>query len=181
MQRSPVSVSCSMNTVNAIRERLISELEAAFRDIQRGAGMTLFEADLEGTRSEADLRWARSRDTYATWQEIPDDVIARYFSALGFLDPEGFRYYIPAFMRFSLRHFDDSHSPSIDWAIYAFCSFGSQPDYCEPRFMVFNEQQAQAICRFLRFMAQYTDGQADDAAACQALQNYWGQFCDGVS
>jgi hypothetical protein len=169
-----------MISVDAICEQLISDIETAFFEVERGEGMTLFEGDLEGAGSEADLRFARARDTYATWRDIPDHVIDRYFSALSFLDPQGFRYYIPAFMRFALRHYQDSTSPAIDYAIYHLGQRSVQREHKEARFTVLDESQTGVICRFLRFMAEYTDGNADEAAARQALEGYWGQFCEKI-
>jgi hypothetical protein len=165
-------------TVDAIRDQLISDIEAAFCDVVRGEGMTLFEGDLEGGGTEADLRFARARDTYATWRDVPDHIIDRYFSALSFLDPQGFRYYIAAFMRFALRHYKHSTSPAIDYTIYHFGNHRVQREYKESRFTVLDEPQTVVICRFLRFMAECTQGQVDEGAARQALEGYWGQFCE---
>ena len=111
----------------------------------------------------------------------PTTLLIGFFSALSFVDPQGFRYYIPAFMRFALRHYKDSTSPAIDYAIYHLGHRHVQREHKEARFTVLDESQTGVICRFLRFMAEYTDGQADEAAARQALEGYWGQFCETVS
>jgi hypothetical protein len=168
---------------DSLRAELIAEIEAAFQNVQRGGGLTLFEAHMEGVGSEADFQRARAREIHATWRDVPDKVIARCYSALSFLDPEGFRYYLPAYMRFAVRYFDDPKlwdEPAVDWAIYAFRGYESFREYKEPLFSIFDEPQARVICRFLRFMANCTNQQADDEAAREALQSYWGRFCEGA-
>ena len=164
-----------------IRDQLIADIEAAFRDVERGAGETLREADGEGAGTEVQLRTARAQETERTWSEIPDEVIDNHEAALSFVDPEGFRYYLPAFMRWALRHYKQSNRITVDTAIYALYPGPGFFEWNMQRFQVFNEEQSKVICRFLRFMAEYTDGRADDELAREAIEAYWGKFCDRVS
>ncbi len=46
------------------------------------------------------------------------------------------------------------------------------------RFENLTPEQRTAVCRFLRFMADYGDGFADEDAALRALEGHWGQFCN---
>ncbi len=162
--------------VSDIRDRLLADIQLAFRGVQRGDGPTLHEADLEGVGSAEEARAARERDTDSDWQEVPAQVIERLSWALCFVDPQGFRYYVPAYMSFALRH-AESDSNSVDFTIYA---FDTQPnsalsEFQASRFSQFDDGQARVICRFLRFMAEYAG--ADEIVAQRALANYWGRFC----
>ena len=145
-----------MSDVEVIRDQLIADIEAAFREVERGAGETLREADWEGAGTEDQRGEARSLDTDRTWLEIPDDVIDRHEAALTFVDPEGFRYYLPAFMRWALRHYHDSDRITVDTAIYNLCPSKGSPQRSKERFELFNEEQSKVICRFLRLMAEHT-------------------------
>lgn len=169
-----------MNDWNEVRNRLIADIETVFGDVERGLGQTIHEADLKGHGSADDVRKARLLDNERTWQEVPDEVIDACFQALTFLDTAGFRYYLPAFLRFALRHLDDSqhkHSPAVDWAIYnLWCPIWS-PEELNAKFAVFNDEQKQVICRFLRFMIEGTNGHADERAAKEAFNRYWCNFC----
>jgi hypothetical protein len=93
------------------------------------------------------------------------------------MDPEGFRYYLPAFMSYALRRYADSTSVAVDSAIWAL----KWSVLSRARFKQFNKDQSQVICRFLRFMAQYSDGAADEEKARSALALHWDKFCDAVS
>ena len=46
------------------------------------------------------------------------------------------------------------------------------------RFGLLTREQSEAVCEFLRFMAEETAGMADDVAARRALDKYWSQFCN---
>jgi|GEM_PF-1146464 len=94
-------------------QKLLRRIEAAFRDVKRGNGCTLHQAlaiddrELSGTIESAKLK-----DTDESWQEIPDEKVARLDVALGYLDFEGFRYYLPAYLSFALRYCVDKGPPS---------------------------------------------------------------------
>jgi hypothetical protein len=154
-----------MNDVDAIRDRLAADIEAAFRDVERGDGTSLREANLEGFGTEADVRKARKLDADQSWWDI---------AALCFMDPEGFRYYLPAFMRFALLRYRDSTSVAVDSPIYAL----EWSDLGRKRFKRFTKEQSKVICRFLRFMAEHTDGEVDDEKARKALVLHWDRFCE---
>ena len=107
------------------------------------------------------------------WQDIPNQLIERLFDVLPFLDPKGFRFYIPAYMTWTLVFGDNSNSTSSDSTVYALT--GGQ--YQFPKIKVMNQDQSQAICQFLRFLALYK--RDDDAIT--ALKEYWGKFCQEKS
>lgn len=163
---------------------LLQKIERVFRNVSREGGVTLHEAEvIDNCGSDKERRQARSKDTDARWQDLPDKLIERHYSILSFLDTKGFRYYLPAYMRWSLKHFQVSDSATSDFTIYALAPHGkgkfSNTD-CE-RFATFTPEQCVVICQFLRFMATLSDGKADEAAAQNALDAHWGQYCKNVS
>lgn len=63
---------------------------------------------------EEDFRAAAKLDTEVRWQEVPDSDIAENPGPFNFLDPAGFRYYLPAAMSWSVRnHANDDHDSSF--------------------------------------------------------------------
>jgi hypothetical protein len=89
---------------------LIAEIESAFAEVEKGDGIGLREAwelDLpyrDNAERERRILDARSQDV-ERWQDLTDELFGEtgyYFVLLG-IDPIGFRYLIPAFMRNSLR------------------------------------------------------------------------------
>src|SRR5207245_238190 len=69
--------------------------------------------------SQQERSAARGLDTERSWEDVSEADIERSDSALSFLDPIGFRHYLPAYMVWTLIHYADSDSMSVDSTIYA--------------------------------------------------------------
>ncbi len=165
-------------TADMLQSAVIGRITSAFDGIPREDGVTLHEADaIDDYRSEEECRAARKLDRERRWQDVPDEDIEAYPSILSFLDATGFRYYIAAFMVWSLKHYMTSDSLSSDYTIYALCPNRKElRDRKTSQFSLLNEAQSKATCSFLRFMVDHGDGHADDAVAREALEKYWGEF-----
>ena len=160
-------------------ERIISEIEDAFADVKRGKGVTLHETDVLDACGSAEKRArARKHDADEKWLDVPDRDIEEHPSALCFLDPEGFRYYLPAYMRWSLRHYKSSASLASDSTVYAIGPSGNKgvTDWNCKRWGVFTREQSQVIFAYLRFMVEEGEGYADSSMAELAINAYWSQF-----
>ena len=162
----------------AARDAVIRQIETAFDGVGRKFGVSLHEAcviDDYGSRWEQ--MQARMTDTEWRWQDVPEADIARYFWILSFLDPIGFRYYLPAYMVWTLKNHEQTGSMSDESTVFAlFISDGSRA-YSMERFTMFTRQQAEAICAFLRFIAKNTLHCGYNDTAQEALEQYWGRFC----
>lgn len=160
-------------------EQIVSDIEEAFAGINRGSSVTLHETDvLDACGSEKERARARKQDTEKRWQDVRDDDIENHQNALCFLDPDGFRYYLPAYMRWSLRYFKSSGSLSSDSTIYALGPSGNKgvTDWNRSRWEVFTHRQSQVILAYLRFMAEQGEDYADSFMAELAINAYWNQF-----
>lgn len=158
-------------TAAALRPALIALITRAFDGVERGSGLMLHEADVQDFGG--DWAEARRKDTDTRWQDVPDEAIEDCITALCIVDDAGFRYYLPAYMIWTLNYYRTPGSTLIDHAIYCLHPLDTS------RFAAFTPAQAQATACFLRFMARSPDGQVDEAAAQKALEGYWGQFCPG--
>jgi hypothetical protein len=162
-------------------EDVIELIRHAFRDASRENGVTLHEAlIIDQYGSAAERSAARKLDTDHHWADVPEQLIEANDSVLHFLDAKGLRYYLPAYMVWSLRHFQTSESFSHNHPI---CSLHLSPSgrlrqWELDRFEVFNDEQARAICKFLRFMARQDEDIVFADEARQALHAHWGKFCD---
>jgi hypothetical protein len=83
-----------MNQIEALADRIAS----AFADVHHPDKGCLLRADAgwEGDRLEPLVGGMR-------WQDIPLDVLRRYPTGLLLFTPEGFRYYLPAYLLAALR------------------------------------------------------------------------------
>ena len=79
-------------------DRVKSRIISAFKDVALGSGMTLAQANaVDSYQSEEDQKLARQRDKNIAWQDYPLQDLEG-FTALLYLDAEGFAFYIPAYL-----------------------------------------------------------------------------------
>jgi len=174
--------------VKRMAEHIAEEICHSFADVTRDEGVTLHEASvIDAYGSDTERFAARELDTDLRWQDVPDHLIESHSDTLCFVDPKGFRYYLPAYMIWALRHFRTSDSFSVDHVIYSLIiSEGfykkkkledAHREWKLERFEVFTDEQAKMICRFLRFMAEQKNF-VDAEKASTALDQYWDKFCE---
>jgi hypothetical protein len=170
-------------TVATEEGEIIEEIRSAFAGVPRGA-TTIHEAevmDVYGT--DAQRQEARRIDTEEQWDEIHPGSIADCTAALSYLDPEAWRFYLPAYMTWTLRHFHlgaayGGATTVPDHTIYSLDLSGHDPGVREhkmERFRLLDEAQSRAVCRFLYLMAEHDD-RVDADAAIEALAAYWHRF-----
>ncbi|MBX7245275.1 MAG: hypothetical protein K1X53_07230 [Candidatus Sumerlaeaceae bacterium] len=166
-------------------DELIAEIEEHFADVTRGEGMTLAQgAVVADYGAQADWDLASQVPCDARWQDIPDSVLDVHAHTLNFLDQKGFRFYLPAFMRRSLRLLgeivnepwantvgnltfwpqdsEEPNNPSVDWMRE--CWDGFTPE------------QGRVILSFLDFTVASPLDSADQEMAAKAIEDYWKKF-----
>jgi hypothetical protein len=94
-------------TIDARRPVVATELErlitAAFADVRLDGGTTLREArerDNHGSRQEIALA---ALVRHERWQDVDEDTLEDCCDALAFLDARGYRFYLPAYLRYYAR------------------------------------------------------------------------------
>jgi hypothetical protein len=129
---------------------VIAEIAAAFRDVALDEGIGILESEaIDSYLSDEKRRVARENDYREKWDDIPERVIAQYYSALCFMDARGLRFNLPAYMTFALRNYDKSGSASINATITALCR---EPEELQREWSIFSLRQRKAIAHFLRYM-----------------------------
>ncbi|EAZ92995.1 DUF6714 family protein [Crocosphaera chwakensis] len=153
----------------------------AFNDVQREDGISLHEADLiskiddhffgyDSSRDRQLLAEARAKDVETHWKEISAHTLEKFWlSTISFrLDHKGWKYYLPAYLVWSLNKYIYNHWPDecfidvvdnfllkdthypLNYEIEDFERF-SRDEYLATLF----SQQLSAICQFLRFGLTY--------------------------
>ncbi|EDX84846.1 hypothetical protein S7335_2543 [Synechococcus sp. PCC 7335] len=136
------------------KQALIQEITLAFEGVSREEGVTLHEATvLDDYGGPEERAKARAKDTEQSWQAVPERDIRFTDAVLSFLDDKGFRYYIPAYMIWYLRHIDDQapiyRSTTFDSVVFHLTYFGKGG--IPERFKLLTEAQGRAIAHFLLF------------------------------
>ena len=103
------------------------------------------------------------------WQDLSDDHISRLDWLLPFLSPLGFRYYLPAFLLYTLRHIktSDMATDATLWNLQA-------DELFSERVQLLNVSQQRAVKHFLEFMKEHGDEGCEEDAA-EAINGYWSR------
>ena len=154
-------------------EQLIPSLAESFRDVSLGNGITLHEANAIDLRLPvSEQRAMRRLDKESQGQNVPEEHLIKCSSALSFLDPAGFRFYLPAFLTFGLR---SEHPEAYELLSSSYYSLLHEPGkslrQSNPGAIIqrfgFTLQQSKALLSFLRYFG------ADAAPAyTEALQRW---------
>lgn len=133
----------------------------------------VFARDAEGPPSMS-LRGGNALDCYEDVPEfddaidIPSDIyLERYAWGVDHLDPESYRYYLPYFLDYALRH-GKRGSILIDCILQSL----RPPDRTPVRFASFSNDQREAVVAFLEHMA-VQEGSIWQSRAQQVLEEYW--------
>lgn len=157
---------------------VLRAIEDAFAGVPPGR-ITIHEAEAIDRWAPDDERAAeRRRDPERDWREVSDAAIGECQDALAFLDPAGWRFYIPAYMRWAIRHLGDGGGSMVpDHTIYslALSPAADLRAHQLARFRTLDAHQARAVCRFLRLMAATEE--VDCLVAGEALASHWARFC----
>jgi hypothetical protein len=97
---------------------LIERIEAAFHEIPRPT-ITRSVArgyDDEWNLSEARIRELAIRDPENDWRDVSDEAIETHQEYFSFSDPEGCRFYLPAYMRHYLKAVPYAEHDAVYWA-----------------------------------------------------------------
>ena len=131
----------------AERQRLISQIEAAFDGVALGRGLSLHQGRaIDNYEPAAAVAEARHADTELRWQDISDEKLEMLSDALSFLDAEGFRFYMPRFMVYALHHNETSDSMASYSAIHA-----AEPRDTSGRQSLLSAAQREVIRDFAEF------------------------------
>jgi hypothetical protein len=162
------------------RERvtLIREIAYAFASVQLDDGVSLHQARaMDNYEPEGVQRDARLRDPEVSWSEVTDAKLRYFQDVHPFLCPKGFRFYIPAFCIWVIRHLDDADSQWSFNTVRSLCLpeesapwFSSQLE----QFKLLSVDQASCLCRFLRYLVS---AKCNESHAREALHRYWARYC----
>lgn len=158
--------------------RLKEEIQEAFADVpypgddQLVTHTDYFERDAIKTFFKG-KDW---RDINIEWlsHEYPQDPSA----CLGFMTPQAFRYYLPAYLLVSIDNLPESDvTPETTvWALTAPETPGPDMDRFVARMDGLTKRQAQAIKSFLEFRkAEYADDPEHRNDPIIALERYWNK------
>ena len=113
-------MSASLEDVSCVR----GLIDRAFADVPRPSRITKRVAvalDDEWTPDEERCRELTAEDREQHWRDLTDADIEEFCTILPWLDDEGLRFYLPAFMSYALRRFPSQGHRAIS-DVHDLCS-----------------------------------------------------------
>jgi hypothetical protein len=149
--------------MNITIKNLIEKIEKAFDGVPKPLDITMHVARaIDDYVPEDKYEFLREKDNEEKWQDITDKKVELFDDILPFLDPIGFRYYIPRYMIWTLENYFHSNLALSDYTIY---KFGD----CMEEWEILNNEQKEACLEFLEYCSNETNGILDSD---QAMNNY---------
>ena len=148
----------------------------AFDGVSYPQNITLHVAQVHDSYDyDNDAKW-KQLDYIGRWQDIPNEHITRCCNALSYLEPDGLRYYLPAFMIWVIDNWENFEevSWSHDATILTFHVHKDFEDHKTNQFSLFNDQQYHACACFLKFCIEKEDAYMDDIVKC--LERRWSKM-----
>ena len=153
---------------------LINEIESTFSEVFLEGGIGIYEArviDDYGDEKERERAKREDSKKWINWQEIPDEILRKHYTTFCFVDSKGFKFLIPAYMRFTLKYCEEDDSASIDSTIYAlepsnynFDGFANLLTY----------EQKKVIAKFLEYLILEVGGNwVDTDVSSRAYEAFW--------
>ncbi|MGV3618043.1 MAG: DUF6714 family protein [Fimbriimonas sp.] len=167
------------------RRMLVYEIYAAFAGVTREGGVSWSEAIAKDLYlAPEECRAARELDREGSWKELADDPGWEYGGCGGawaFLDPIGFRYYLPAAMIRCIRKDEDSDfafSLRIPGPDEPFTAPDAFQGYME-KWSALDLRQRRCVKRFLRYMVRIGETRpAPEASTFESLTEQWQTALD---
>jgi hypothetical protein len=142
---------------------LIEEITAAFDGVSREDGITWCEAGvIENYGGPEERAEARACDTEERWQDVPEEEFNSAQFVVLYLDPLGFRYYLPAFLIWYLRRVNqrEPHYPNVFTPFDRLLTGGWDEvvdEFYLEKFNFLTSAQARSVAHYLEFRAGRED------------------------
>ena len=158
-------------------EALIKEIVEAFKSVRREGGVSWSEADvIDDYGSMKERLAARAKDKEHSWQDLINDT--NWYPQIGgrysFLDPTGFRYYLPPAMIRAIRLGVDQ---GIQFHLTAPAVGNEFRDFATGKWSRFDETQLRCVAKFLRYMTELCEAHGKDnpenESACKFEASNW--------
>jgi hypothetical protein len=157
-------------------EELINAVQEAFRGVKLEDGVSLNMTEyLDSYETQERFKELAANDERDDWQKIDDQTLEAFTVVFCFTDWNGFRFYLPAYMIWTIKH-PDSGSIIGDNTVWTL-----DPDaishHCGRKIgEIFDERQTETIVQFLQHCVDDPD-HCDDLAAARRLAR-WRRHID---
>jgi hypothetical protein len=160
------------------RVDLVSIIEDAFKGVTQPKSITLHVAQAHDDYDYLNNSKHRKNDYIGDWNNVPSEHLAKCRDALSYLDAEGIRFYLPAYMVWVLKDFG-KHDID-DFVLYALDNSPNNKelnDYFKKRFSLLDSKQMRACALFVKYCAEEDPEDLIDVSfARKKFDRFWYQY-----
>jgi len=169
------------------REDVEAAIRSAFAGVRLGTGISLQQARLIDVGLTQDMNQAEfasipRHETTEDWTQIAQAELL--CDALGHLDADGLRYYLPALMLWLLDHYNDEgliFDPDASMtAIGTMSALAPSAEFARYRWETydgFTLQQRAAMAMYVEALPRLVELDREDGTrVSRSIQRYWAQF-----
>jgi hypothetical protein len=157
-------------------ESLKQKIKVAFADVPYPKGVLApHECD--------ECREVRRTFLNKNWKTIEPKILEENFGIVPLFSPEAFRYFLPAYLIYSLEHFSEKYDTVCEFTIYGVSpskeAIETRLDYLQQRFKNFTSEQMSCIYEFLNYVRNDENFESFSEEAKQA-EELIREFVDPV-
>jgi hypothetical protein len=166
-----------MNSIAELRDLVEDRIRRAFDGVTLGDGVSLRQAEVidrhgEGVTDEEFAKLPLAEVT-KQWDQVPFSELER--GNVAHLDPDGFRYYIPALMLSVLSKYD-SCSMRVIGTLSSLYPNGDSLAYYKLRYDALSFEQKRAIACFMQALPKLVPLWNEDIKVAERAMRYWREF-----
>ena len=172
VSQKKMSDSSQDNPTNAMADRnaLRARIVEAFAGVSLAGGIGLRQADgIDSRKPEHVCKFLREGDEKDDWRRIPQVDLARYTSSLSFLDPDGMRFYLPAFLLADLNGRGGNCTDQFDLLPRLI----DLSDHSKQQFSCLSLQQRSVVADYLRYVQDQPGHWLYVHRIDYALESFW--------
>ncbi len=152
-----------------------NEIISAFDGVKLAGGISIEQTkvmDDWGDVRSAEFASLPLNEITEDWRAIPELVLDNA-DCTAYLDPTGYRYYIPALMLRLL----DAYNSNSQMVIGTLSSLYPKTENDKSKYSELNEKQLRAIAHFLDVLPLLVELDTHDATVVdRAIRNYWNRY-----
>jgi hypothetical protein len=150
--------------MTADEKDLVNQIHHAFAGVRLEDGTSLNMTEyIDSAGCVPEFMEKAKTDERDDWTAIPDKTLEEFTGTFSFTDLKGFRFYIPAYMSWTLKNHHKCDSIIGDWTIYAI-----DPNHylfeSTPFWQWFTTEQIDTMIKFLEFAIRNPDSLDDTVA-----------------
>jgi hypothetical protein len=157
--------------MNRTTEKLIVQIEKAFHQVKLGDGISLNMTEyLDSYRTNKMFADLAKQDERNDWTKISNSVLEQFTVTFCFTDWQGFRFYLPAYMRWKLNN-PASDNFIGDHTIYALDIKTIEELQNKKITEILNDEQIEVVVKFLNWCVFDNSDNCDSEFAKKNLQS----------